>query len=83
MLNFLEIPDQLQKHPIWERKKDQLMKLYETKSKQTLEYYLRKYPQKDKLFIDNALIKDIKTFDYSSDPKFNIMFNMGFEMSYV
>jgi hypothetical protein len=59
------------------------MNLYETKSKKTLEYYLRKYPQKDKLFIDDASIKDIKPFDYSSDPKFNIMMNVGFEMSYV
>jgi hypothetical protein len=59
------------------------MKLYETKSKKTLEYYLRKYPQKQKVFIDNALIKDISSFDYLTDPRFNTMSNIGFEMPYV
>jgi hypothetical protein len=44
------------------------MELYEKKAQQALNFYLVKYPQKKKVFIDPSIRKAIRPCNYSQSP---------------
>jgi hypothetical protein len=58
------------------------MEIYEKKAQQTLSYYLVKYPQKKKMFIDPSIRKSIHLCNYSQSPEFNTMINVGCHMKF-
>jgi hypothetical protein len=59
------------------------MQIYQKKAQQTISYYLIKYPQKKKKFIDPSIKKSIKPCDYSSSPEFHTMINVNCDMRYA
>lgn len=78
MINFEAFLSKIQtiRPEIWSERKNDIMDFFESKIQETMQYYLTKYPQKKKVFIESSIKNKIRSFNYSGVTSFNMLGNL-------
>lgn len=79
MVNFQDFLVHLQAHhpAVWEARKFDIMKHFESEAQKVLEFYQAKYPPKKKTMIGSELKKEVRPCNRQTMVKFNTLSNLG------